>query len=146
MADELSQRAQALVAQPAESLDTEIKSWLDLSTQHGRGHVVRAALAMRNYGGGHILFGFNDETRLPEPAPPGWDVRRMFHSGIIQALVGGYASKLFELAVEFGERDGQLHPVLFARVTAGYAHPRLKREFQCVIAMKGRASSGRAWL
>lgn len=113
MADDRTARAQALVDQPRETLDTELKSWLDLATAHGQGHLVRAALALRNHGGGQIVFGFHDETHQPEPAPPGVDVRAAFHSDVLQALVSRYASQPFEVGVEFGERNGQWHPVLF---------------------------------
>jgi hypothetical protein len=72
MADERTTRAQALVDQSSETLDTELKSWLDLATAHGQGHLVRAALARRNHGSGQIVFGCNDQLGgVPAPAPAG---------------------------------------------------------------------------
>jgi len=112
-ANHTSARAQGLVDQPSESLDTELKAWLDPAKSHAKGHLVRAALAMRNHGGGQIIIGFNDRTRLPEPPPPDLDVLQAFHGDTLQGLVSRFASTPFPVEVEFGKRNGQLYPVIF---------------------------------
>jgi hypothetical protein len=121
VADERTSRAQALVTHPSETLDTELKNWIDPSTPHAQSILVKAVLALRNHGGGQILVGFDDTTHQPVPTPVGLDVRLAFHSDTLQALVSRFASQPFEITVEFAERDGQLHPVIF--VPAGVRTP-----------------------
>jgi len=105
-------RIQALVQRPGESLTIEIKRWIDPDQLQGKVILVRAALALRNYGGGYIVIGFDNDTLEPDRnnVPP--DVRGLFHIDKIQGLISHYASEPFEVVVEFPERDGQLYPVI----------------------------------
>jgi len=107
-----SSRIQALVERPSESLSVEIKRWIDPDQPEGMATIVRAALALRNHGGGYIVIGFDNETLEPDEdhAPP--DVKALFHIDKIQALVSRFASEPFEVAVEFPERDRQPYPVV----------------------------------
>ena len=105
-------RIKALVERPGESLSIEIKRWIDPDQPEGVARIVRAALALRNYGGGYIVIGFDNNTLEPDKnnVPP--DVRTLFHIDKIQGLISKFASEPFEVIVEFPERDGQLYPVI----------------------------------
>jgi hypothetical protein len=105
-------RIKALVERPGESLSVEIKRWIDPDQPEGVAIIVRAALALRNHGGGYIVIGFDNDTLEPDKnnVPP--DVRTLFHIDKIQGLVSKFASEPFEVIVEFPERDGQLYPVI----------------------------------
>jgi hypothetical protein len=103
---------QALVKRPGESLSVEIKRWIDPDQPEGIAMIVRAALALRNHGGGYIVIGFDNETLEPDKNNVPSDVRALFHVDKIQGLVSRFASEPFEVAVEFPERDGQLYPVV----------------------------------
>jgi hypothetical protein len=103
---------QALVDRPGESLAIEIKRWIDPDQPEGIAMIVRAALALRNHGGGYIVIGFDNETREPDKNNIPSDVRALFHIDKIQGLVSRFASEPFEVTVEFPERDGQLYPVV----------------------------------
>jgi hypothetical protein len=101
-----------LVARPNETLSVELKGWIDPSTPHGIAKIARAALAMRNYGGGFVLIGFNDETHRPDLENVPQDIRGTFHPDKIQAIVSRFASDPFEVTVDFSEHERQVHPVL----------------------------------
>jgi hypothetical protein len=105
-------RLQALVERPGESLSVEIKQWIDPDQPQGIAMIVRAALALRNYGGGYLVIGFDNETLQPDRNNAPSDVRALFHIDKIQGLISKFASEPFAVAVEFLQRDGQLYPVL----------------------------------
>jgi hypothetical protein len=107
-----SSRIQALVERPGESLSVEIKRWIDPDRPEGIAMIVRAALALRNHGGGYLLIGFDNETLEPDKNSVPSDVRALFHVDKVQGLVSTFASEPFEVGVEFPERDGQLYPVI----------------------------------
>jgi hypothetical protein len=103
---------QALVDRPGESLAVEIKRWIDPDQSERIAMIVRAALALRNHGGGYIVIGFDNETLEPDKNNVPSDVRVLFHIDKIQGLISRFASEPFEVTVEFPERDGQLYPVI----------------------------------
>jgi hypothetical protein len=51
---------QELVDRPRESLDIEIKSWLDLNDANQRADLAKAIIAIANHGGGFIVIGFSE--------------------------------------------------------------------------------------
>jgi len=105
-------RIKTLVERPGESLSVEIKRWIDPDQPEGVAIIVRAVLALRNHGGGYIVIGFDNNTLEPDKNNVPSDVRMLFHIDKIQGLVSKFASELFEVIVEFPERDGQLYPVI----------------------------------
>jgi predicted HTH transcriptional regulator len=106
------QRFDELVAQPSESLNVELKSWLNLSDTFSKAKLVKAALALRNRNGGFILIGFDDNTRQPLRPPSEMDIAAAFHLDVVQSLVSQFAFEKFEITVGFGERSGVKHPVI----------------------------------
>ena len=105
-------RIQALVDRPSESLSIELKRWIDPDQSEGKAKIVKTALALRNYGGGYLVIGFDDDTHEPDQNGVPQDVQAAFHIDKIQALISRYASEPFEVSVEFPEREGQPYPVL----------------------------------
>jgi hypothetical protein len=101
-----------MVNRPVESLAVEIKRWIDPDQPEGIAMIVRAALALRNHGGGYLVIGFDNKTLEPDRNNVPSNVRVLFHIDKIQGLVSRFASEPFEVAVEFPERDGQLYPVV----------------------------------
>jgi schlafen family protein len=51
---------QELVDRPRESLDIEIKAWLDLNDANQRADLAKAIIAIANHGGGFIVIGFSE--------------------------------------------------------------------------------------
>ena len=112
MSDRDFSQIQALVDRPSESLSIELKRWIDPDQPEGKVKIVKAALALRNYGGGYLVIGFDDNTHEPDQDNVPQNVKAAFHIDKIQALISRYASEPFEVSVEFPEREGQPYPVL----------------------------------
>ena len=112
MSDRDFSQIQALVDRPSESLSIELKRWIDPDQSEGKTKIVKAALALRNYGGGYLVIGFDDNTHEPDQDNVPQNVKAAFHIDKIQALISRYASEPFEVSVEFPEREGQPYPVL----------------------------------
>jgi hypothetical protein len=91
----------ALVARPGESLNVEIKRWLDPADPAGIAKIVKAAFALRNRNGGFLVIGFNDKTLEPDlsNAPP--DARGAFHQDTIQGLISRHVYEPFEVHATF---------------------------------------------
>ena len=107
-----SSRIQELIRRPSESLSVELKQWIDIDQPEGIAKIVRTALSIRNYGGGYIVIGFNNDTMEPDTTIVPADVSSAFHIDKIQALISRFSSEPFEVVVEFPERDGQKYPVI----------------------------------
>jgi hypothetical protein len=101
-----------LVLRPAESLNVEVKRWIDPTEPDGIAKIARAALAIRNRNGGYLIVGFDDKTLQPDIEHQPEDVRSVFHVDRIQGIVSRFSSDLFEVGVAFGERDGHEYPVI----------------------------------
>ena len=112
MSDRDFSRIQALVDRPTESLSIELKRWIDPDQPEGAAKIVKAALALRNHGGGDLVIGFDDHTHEPDQDNVPQDVEAAFHIDKIQDLISRYASEPFEVSVEFPEREGQPYPVI----------------------------------
>jgi len=50
-----------LVNHPRETLEVEIKDWLNLDEKEHQADLVKAILALCNHGGGYILIGFREK-------------------------------------------------------------------------------------
>lgn len=111
---------QEIVRAPRESFDTELKSWIDPKSPEGIAKIAKACIALRNNNGGKLLIGFND-TGEPCGTAPFPDVAVQFHVDDIQAIATKYASRPFEVFVDFAERDGVGYPVI--RVPSGVDSP-----------------------
>ena len=112
MSDRDFARIQALVDRPTESLSIELKRWIDPDQPEDAAKIVKAALALRNHGGGDLVIGFDDHTHEPSQEDVPQDVEAAFHIDKIQDLISRYASEPFEVSVEFTEREGQPYPVI----------------------------------
>lgn len=96
---------------PRESLNIELKAWIDPSTPEGKAKIVKAAIALRNLNGGHLGIGVSDEgVPLISEAPENLDDQ--FHQDSIQALISRHSSETFEVSVEFGNFQGVRFPFI----------------------------------
>ncbi len=105
-------RIKDLVEHPQESLSVEIKRWINPDTPDGVAKIVKGVLAIRNFGGGYFIVGFDNESLLPDidNRPP--NAHQLFHIDKIQGMIAKYSSNPFEVNVEFVERDGVEYPVI----------------------------------
>jgi hypothetical protein len=102
----------ALVGNPSESLNVELKRWLDPATNLGIEKIVKGALALRNRNGGFFVVGFDDTTLAPDVANEPPNAKQLFHVDVIQGIISKYASEPFEIEVAWGHRDGRQYPVI----------------------------------
>ena len=67
----------------------EYKSWFDLSGAAARAKLAKHIAAIANHGRGYIVFGVDDETRLPvaSPAPDPTQYRQDAIAGIMQSFL-----------------------------------------------------------
>lgn len=108
----LDDRILDLVRRPAESLNVELKSWLDPADAATEVKLVKALFALRNRNGGYLALGFNNVTGQPDPCPFIDEVRAFFHVDKVQAIVSKQASTAFDIGVQFPELCGVPHPVI----------------------------------
>ncbi len=105
-------RINNLITHPSESLNVELKRWIDPSSPEGIAKIAKGVIALRNRNGGYFVVGIDDTTLLPDTENAPLDVRASFHVDIIQGIVSKYASIAFEVQVGFALRDGQEFPVI----------------------------------
>jgi len=99
------ERIGGLVSNPSESLNVEIKRWIDPTKPEGIAKIARAAIALRNRNGGYLMIGFDDKTLEPDPNRPA-NVRATFNVDAVQGIISKYSHEQFEVKVGFAERDG----------------------------------------
>ena len=102
----------ALLQRPSESLQVELKTWLDPRDKYHESKLVKAIFAIRNRNGRFIVIGYNDATQHPDKFTLDDSIENLYHVDRIQGLVSRYASDLFEITIQLQEHDGQLHPVI----------------------------------
>ena len=116
-----SSKIQQLIEYPVESLNVELKRWISPDTDEGRAKIIKAAIAFRNFNGGYLIIGFDGTTLTPDIKNVPTNARTEFHIDKIQGLISRYSSELFEVFVEFPEREGQEYPVII--IPAGVKTP-----------------------
>jgi hypothetical protein len=112
----------ALLDYPSEDVATEIKDWLDLSDRVERANVARELIALANYGGGDLLFGFVDQ-------PTGWRPSggcpfdlKCYSQDEINNILKGHSEPVFECSTYHVEStSGNQHVVV--RVPGGHTMP-----------------------
>jgi hypothetical protein len=103
---------EALVGNPTEGLNKELKRWIDPTRPAGIEKIIKATIAIRNRNGGFLVIGFDNNTRAPdlEHEPP--DAKAIFNIDLIQGIVSKYASDPFEIEIVWGEREGRQYPIV----------------------------------
>src|ERR1019366_7882760 len=99
-----------LVDAPRETLEIEIKSWLDFNDGVVRAKLARHAAALANHGGGYIVFGFKDDLSV-DPARPA--SLAIYNRDTFTGIFKKYLSPLFQCEVVLVEdKSGQAFPVV----------------------------------
>ena len=104
---------QALVENPREALEVEIKDWMDLTNKFIRADIARHIAALANHGGGHLIFGFEDQSLKPNPnGPPSLD---SFSRDEISSIVKRYLVPTFQCEVYHVQSTATkiVHPVIW---------------------------------
>ncbi len=101
-----------LLRTPGETLNVELKNWIDPTTPEGEAKIAKGCLALRNRNGGYLVIGVDDNTLTALPCPSGMDAGALFGSETMQDLVSRYASEPFPIEVVFVPSPKAIHPVL----------------------------------
>lgn len=108
-----------IVLEPEETLEIELKAWLDLSANGHKAKLAKELIALANHGGGVVILGIDDATLTPIERPDGYSI----NADNINGIVARYADPVFHCGVK--EVEG--HPVI--SVPGGHAVPiRAKRD------------------
>lgn len=104
-----------LLAEPRETLDVEIKEWLDLSTNEHRASLAKEIIALSNHGGGYVVVGFEEQTDgsfLPATSRPA--ALDAWSQDNVQAIVAKYIDPAIQCRVTHRERPGtsEKHPII----------------------------------
>ena len=109
----------------AETLDTELKGWLNLSDAREAALLAKACLAIRNNDGGRVVLGIDDATAKSLAPPAKLDVLKAYHTDKVNEIIGRYAVPKFEVVVAFKQYDGRIHPEL--AIAGGIQSPVISR-------------------
>jgi hypothetical protein len=94
----------------SETLDTELKGWLNLSEVREAALFAKACLALRNNDGGRIVLGIDNSSCNSIPCHKSIDVSNAFHVDKINEIVGRFAIPKFEVRVNLKLHQGAVHP------------------------------------
>ena len=105
-----------LLIEPKESLDIEIKGWLELGDKEHCAALAKAAIALANHGGGTLILGFREkrETACFEPAPNRPNDLSAYGQDAISAAIARHVEPNFHCDVHLVLRaaDGLRYPVI----------------------------------
>lgn len=72
-----------LIDSPIETLEIELKAWIDLNNNSQKASMAKELIALANHGGGHVILGFDDNTLAPITRPTGYTVTADDINGIV---------------------------------------------------------------
>jgi len=109
----------------SETLDTELKGWLNLSEPREAAMFAKACLALRNNDGGRIVLGIDNSACNSIPSEKPIDVSIAFHVDKINEIVGRFAIPKFEVRVNLKLYQGTVHPEIV--IPGGIQSPVISR-------------------
>lgn len=93
-----------IVLDPEETLEIELKAWLDFSTVNHKAKLAKELIALANHGGGIVVLGIDDRTLGSIERPNGYAI----DTDTINGIVARYADPVFHCSV----REVEGHPVI----------------------------------
>ena len=85
-----------LIDAPRETLEVELKQWVDLNDSMVRAGLARHMAALCNHGGGYLVFGIGDDLTIDPDRPSSLDV---FNHDTFSSIVKKYLSPTFQCDV-----------------------------------------------
>lgn len=121
-------RLQDLLIDPRETMEVELKGWLDFSDSAHKALIAKAALALANHGGGYIVIGFSKSETGCSPVLNRPVSLASFNTDAVNAIIALYAEPVFHCDVAItAAPDGSLYPIIV--VPGGHRVPiRSKRD------------------
>src|SRR5262245_10870138 len=128
-----------LLVLPNESMSLEYKSWLNLTQNHGRATLAKAAIALANNDGGIIVLGMrpeNDQGGALESQPRPAELRR-YSQDDVNAAINRYADPDFHCELMFAAHPETRTEHAFVIVPGGMTVPVISaRDCEGVIAAR----------
>ncbi|WP_436642473.1 AlbA family DNA-binding domain-containing protein [Microbaculum sp. FT89] len=113
-----------LVSEPRESLDIEVKEWLDLVDNENRAALAKEVIALANHGGGYIVIGFAEQPDgtfiAATPRPPTLDA---WSQDAIQSIIAKYLDPLVQCQVTHRTAPGKSDRFPIIAVPGGHRVP-----------------------
>ncbi|MCY4262739.1 MAG: putative DNA binding domain-containing protein, partial [Candidatus Dadabacteria bacterium] len=98
-----------LVEFPRETLENEYKGWVDLNQDVTPAKIARHLAALANHGGGHLVFGFQDDMTPDPKRPTSLD---KYNRDTFTGIVKKYLDPHFQCEVDLvADRTGDKFPV-----------------------------------
>jgi hypothetical protein len=112
-----ARRLSDLLIDPHETLDFEIKGWLDLGTPDHQAKLAKAIIALANHGGGYILIGYEELAGLPaQPATGRPPTLSQYNRDRINGIVEKYLDPITHCEVHHVRApDGADYPLVVVR-------------------------------
>lgn len=104
-------RTDSRIIRRAESLTAEFKSRLDISTDAGKAELVRNLFALRNFDGGHLFIGLNNDGTVTDRTACPLDQLKALTPDTVQTLASNYASQKFSCEVQHVKKDDEVEYV-----------------------------------
>ena len=100
-----------IIEVPLETLENEYKGWIDnFSDVTAQAKVARHLAALANHGGGHLIFGFQDNLSLDPNRPQSLD---KYNRDVFTSIVKHYLKPSFQCDVYIvSNKNGQKFPVV----------------------------------
>ena len=121
---EILNQPQQLITYPQESLEVEIKSWMDLTNNDVKAKLAKHLIALANHGGGYIIFGFKEDNSIWSSDESNRPTNlENFDQDIINGIVQKYSEPVFQCSVYCPKRidNDKAHPVII--VPGGHKVP-----------------------
>lgn len=93
-----------IVLEPEETLEIELKAWLDLTAVEHKAKLAKELIALANHGGGLVILGIDDKSLAAINRPDGYAV----DADAVNGIVARYADPVFHCSV----REVEGHPVI----------------------------------
>lgn len=93
-----------IVLEPEETLQIELKSWLDLTTNSHKAKLAKELIALANHGGGFVVLGIDDKSLAAIERPDNYAI----DTDTVNGIVARYADPIFHCSV----REVEGHPVI----------------------------------
>ena len=95
---------------PEETPQNEYKSWIDLDDGIVRANIARHLAALANYGGGHLVFGFQDDLSLDPNRP--FSLHK-YNRDTFTGIVKRYLNPSFQCEVRIvSNKNGEEFPIV----------------------------------
>lgn len=119
---ELTLRIEDTLLDPRESLDVELKRWLDLDTREHQALIAKAIIAMANHGGGLVVIGMEQQGAEVREALGRPDNLAAFNADAVNGIIARYAEPVFHCDVRIApDAAGGEFPIVL--VPGGHRHP-----------------------